>query len=1065
MANLKKGSVRQLSAELEDFNEIIKKLHKELGKLEKGTKEYTDKQEELNKVIKDGIDVSKKLFKEKGKLNSSNKNHKKSINDANEAQRKFNDAIRQSSLNVGKNAKAQNNWGKRIKSATSTLLSFGAAYRIINGLTRLFTELTVGSAKQAIEFQKSLGNLSAVAGVSGEELEMLSKNAELVAGQTKFTAEEIVGLQTELSKLGFTSTEVVESTQGIAFAAQALASPLGATAEAVGKIINQFDLLTSESGLVADVLVTTINESALSFESFGTAIQYVGPIAKQLNLKLEQTAGAMATLADNGFTAYRIGTGLRGILTEIGKTSVDAEAELQRLAEANISLSEAVELVGKRNAAQLITLLNNIEVIDDSSDKYYQQGRAAEAAAKQSETFAGQVELLTSAWNAFRRDLGKFVAESDIVIRAIGLLSSSAEKTARGFEVVSEFKGGELAEDLNKAADSGDATSVALERMSEVLGISEERLRKMVETSEEMENMDVTGGLFGAAGPDFIFGRDNIRRTQGYIQLLKESTEQTILQNAANDGRAKANEDYGDSVQRLIDLSNHNLNVNKDIDSLHQEIENHIGERDEALGKLSETEKVQRKEIEAEIKALKQLQQTLVNITTEEDKTADKRKKETEDIKDRYSALRDTVFNQKSAREFNEIIDKAYAGMPERINKVRQELAGLTEGTAEYAKKEGELDYLEGLAKTIKNFKLNEKDIENIVKKLYDHILIAADREKLEKFTKEFSKDINKAIEDTAEGLNLVPTVAPPEKTQEALSALQRFQLEALKSFQTLVYELENEGASLAQNFYEGIVETRFENLQSELDAEIDLIRNRYDIEQDILQASLNNQLITESQFRTKQEELRKSQIAKENDVEKKRFDAKKKQDLNIANSEFLAAIAQSLINEIRNGVAFPQALINAAIMSGGAAIAYAGQRSAINGRKFFAKKFEEGGMVSGPSHAEGGVPFTVQGQGGYEMEGGEFIINKRATAMHRDLLERINNSQRVKPMTGSYKFAQGGFVAAQTNESVDYLKAIAEATTSSAIQASKPVRAFVSSKDLRSNETERRLRDRNDRI
>ena len=82
----------------------------------------------------------------------------------------------------------------------------------------------------------------------------------------------------------------------------------------------------------------------------------------------------MAVLADNGFTASRIGTGLRGILTELAKTSVDAEQELKSLAEQNISLSEAVDLVGKRNAAQLITLLDNIEAIDESTNSYYQQG-------------------------------------------------------------------------------------------------------------------------------------------------------------------------------------------------------------------------------------------------------------------------------------------------------------------------------------------------------------------------------------------------------------------------------------------------------------------------------------------------------------------------------------------------------------------------------------------------------------------------------------------------------------------------------------------------------------------
>jgi len=98
-------------------------------------------------------------------------------------------------------------------------------------------------------------------------------------------------------------------------------------------------------------------------------------------------------------------------------------------------------------------------------------------------------------------------------------------------------------------------------------------------------------------------------------------------------------------------------------------------------------------------------------------------------------------------------------------------------------------------------------------------------------------------------------------------------------------------------------------------------------------------------------------------------------------------------------------------------------------------------------------------------MEGGEYIVNKRATYMHRDLLERINKSGMTNAQIGKYKFAQGGLVSSPLNESVDYLKAIAEATTSTAIGVSKPVRAYVADKDLRGNATERRIRDRNDRI
>ena len=98
-------------------------------------------------------------------------------------------------------------------------------------------------------------------------------------------------------------------------------------------------------------------------------------------------------------------------------------------------------------------------------------------------------------------------------------------------------------------------------------------------------------------------------------------------------------------------------------------------------------------------------------------------------------------------------------------------------------------------------------------------------------------------------------------------------------------------------------------------------------------------------------------------------------------------------------------------------------------------------------------------------MEGGEFIVNKESTSRNYDLLQKINSSSKVTPTVGKMNFAQGGLISSPVNESVDYLKAIAEATTSTAIGVSRPVRSFVSDKDLRNNATERRIRERNDRI
>ena len=140
------------------------------------------------------------------------------------------------------------------------------------------------------------------------------------------------------------------------------------------------------------------------------------------------------------------------------------------------------------------------------------------------------------------------------------------------------------------------------------------------------------------------------------------------------------------------------------------------------------------------------------------------------------------------------------------------------------------------------------------------------------------------------------------------------------------------------------------------------------------------------------------------------------------------------------------------------ATASYGAELSAIGQRKFYPKKFAKGGMVKGPSHAQGGVPFAIQGRNGYEMEGGEYIINKESTMKYKGLLDLINGTPRPMNYNVPVKFAAGGMVTNNitnnfTNESVDYLKAIAEATVSTAIGVSKPVRAYVADKDLRTKQ------------
>ena len=58
-------------------------------------------------------------------------------------------------------------------------------------------------------------------------------------------------------------------------------------------------------------------------------------------------------------------------------------------------------------------------------------------------------------------------------------------------------------------------------------------------------------------------------------------------------------------------------------------------------------------------------------------------------------------------------------------------------------------------------------------------------------------------------------------------------------------------------------------------------------------------------------------------------------------------------------------------------------------------KKMAKGGLISGPSHANGGV--AVAGTG-IEVEGGEFVMNRKATVKNIDLLKQMNAGVNVQP-------------------------------------------------------------------
>ena len=184
----------------------------------------------------------------------------------------------------------------------------------------------------------------------------------------------------------------------------------------------------------------------------------------------------------------------------------------------------------------------------------------------------------------------------------------------------------------------------------------------------------------------------------------------------------------------------------------------------------------------------------------------------------------------------------------------------------------------------------------------------------------------------------------------------------------------------------------------------LDFLNNRKETELIALEERLRSGQITEAQFKLEKADLDKKFQEQELEAKRKAFEDEKrlkKQQIGIELALELARIAANAAANPTNATTFGAAGVAQYAIQAGIAIGRAGIQFAAVDNAQFAK----GGLLRGKSHEQGGIPFTVDGQAGFEAEGGESIINKRSTEMFRPLLSALNQAG------GGVAFARGGQV------------------------------------------------------
>ena len=271
----------------------------------------------------------------------------------------------------------------------------GAIVVAVGGLISLMSK----SLGKATEFSKTMSSVAAVSGASAQELAALSKSAKDLGSTTAFTAVQVAELQTELAKLGFTTSEIIDASEATLALAASLDVGLAEAATLAGSTLRSFGLDTTETQRVVDVMAKSASSSALDFSSLTESLKLVAPTSRAVGLTIEQTTAMLGALANSGLKGSVAGTGLSKTFIELNKKGLTLEDAFKKINSSSNKLNTAIELVGVVGAKSLQTLANSAGDIDVLTKSLEDAEGAAKAIAEtRLDNLAGDITKLDSAW-------------------------------------------------------------------------------------------------------------------------------------------------------------------------------------------------------------------------------------------------------------------------------------------------------------------------------------------------------------------------------------------------------------------------------------------------------------------------------------------------------------------------------------------------------------------------------------------------------------------------------------------------------------------------------------------
>ena len=410
--------------------------------------------------------------------------------------------------------------GGALKSFGPAALAAGGVMAAMNGLKSAMSDMVSIN----MQFEQSSANLAAVMGTTRDQTAALTAQAKQLGATTQYTAVQITELQTNLARLGFTESEILNSTKAVQALATATGAGLGDAANLAGAALRGFGMNAAEMERVASVLAVSTTKSALSFEKLAAAVPIVAPVAKQFGMTIEDTVTLLGKLSDAGFDASTAATSTRNIFLKMADSSgklaqalgrpvrnvEDLGDALTELKNRGIDLAEMLELTDKRSVAAFATFIDNASTLKDFKASITDCSDALQGMVdEQLNTLQGSVTIMKSAWEGlmltFSNSNGILKQTTDALTRLLTAWTNWRNRNAGGDAAIGSYEQGLTTE----AKGSMDATYKAYKAG----GTTDEEIQRKAQaaTNSLVKERDAAKALYdqfmalnGATGSEYI---------------------------------------------------------------------------------------------------------------------------------------------------------------------------------------------------------------------------------------------------------------------------------------------------------------------------------------------------------------------------------------------------------------------------------------------------------------------------------------------------------------------------------------------------------------------------------